>query len=128
VERYGLWSFVWAINTALSRLIPRYNSASVDQRYLELWQQATIDSLGVRPLFREKPKGIATDEAVAYFLGEVDWRALGAKPASLPNDAEPVIIDGKMRRRVGDEYQRIRCPWGELYICNGLPGFFSPAF
>ncbi|MEO5720978.1 MAG: IucA/IucC family protein [Chthoniobacterales bacterium] len=128
VERYGLYGFVWAINTSLARFFPRYKTEQVEQRYLELWQQAAIDSLGVRPLFRRKPKGLATDEAIAYFLGQVDWRALGARAAKLPENAEPLIIDGRMRRRNAAGYDRLECAWGDLFIGNGLPGFFRPAF
>jgi hypothetical protein len=40
-------------------------------RCLELWQQAAIASLNVRPLFRTTPKGMATDEAIAYYLRQI---------------------------------------------------------
>lgn len=128
VERYGLWSFVWAINTSLARFVRHYDSNLVDQRYLELWQQAAINYLGVRPLFRKEPKGLATDEAVAYYLSQIDWRALGARPACLPAAAEPLIIDGRMRRRRQSGYERLESTWGDLFVSDGLPGFFRPAF
>lgn len=128
VERYGLWGFVWPINTSLARYFPRYNARRVEQIYLELWQQAAIKHLGLRPLFRRKPKGMATDEAFSHFLQAADWRALGARPASLPATAEPLLIEGKMRRRGGRVYEKVESAWGELFLKDGLPGFFRPAF
>lgn len=128
VEAYGLWNFVWTINKSLARFQKKYDAAATDQRYLELWQQAAVASLGVRPLFRKEPKGLATDEAVAYFLSQTDWRALGARPAGLPDEAEPLLIDGRMRRRSNGVYDRLECAWGDLFIGKGLPGFFRPAF
>jgi hypothetical protein len=129
VEQYGLWGFVWPINTVLARWFKRYDSDRVDWEYLGLWQQAAIEHLGLRPLFRWQPKGLATDEAIAHFLTEeTDWKALGAKPASLPASAEPLLVDGRMRRRSGIVYDRTECPWGDLYTLNGRPAFFRPAF
>lgn len=128
VERYGLWGFVWPINTAIARHFASYDYLRVEQQYLELWQQAAIEYLGLRPLFRARPKGIATDEAFSYFLQQTDWASLGAQRASLPETAEPLLIEGKMRRRSGRVYERIDSPWGDLFIYDGLPGFFRPAF
>lgn len=128
VERYGLSCFVWAINKTMGRVCPKYNWKLVEQRYLELWQQAAIHSLRLRPLFRKKPKGLATDESVAYFLSQVDWRALGARPASLPETAEALLIEGRMRKRRDAAYDKLECPWGDLFVCKGRPGFFRPAF
>jgi hypothetical protein len=128
VEHYGLWGFVWPINTSLKRFFKRYDSWLVETQYLELWQKAAIQYLNLRPLFRKRPKGIATDEAIACFLSEVDWRSLGASPARLHAAAEPLLVDGRMRRRGGKVYDRLECPWGDLFISNGLPGFFRPAF
>lgn len=128
VERYGLWGFVWPINRTLSRFFDRYDTKLVEQQYLELWQQAAIDYLKVRPLFRAKPRGLATDEAVAYFLRQVDWHALGARPACLPDVAEPLLGEGRKRRRSGRVYERLSGAWGDLYISSGLPAFFRPAF
>ena len=39
VERYGLWGFVWAINTVLSRWFREYDSAGVEDQYLALWHR-----------------------------------------------------------------------------------------
>lgn len=128
VERYGLSSFVWAINKTLAKHFRHYDSLGVERRYLELWQNAAVASLRVRPLFRKTPKGIATDEAMGYYLSQVDWPALGAKPAQLPDSAEALMIEGKMRKRRGDRYLRLECPWGEIFIRDGTPGFFRPAF
>jgi len=128
VERYGLWGFVWPINRSLSRFFAGYDAARVERRYLELWQQAAIDYLRVRPLFRARPRGLATDEAIAYFLRHVDWRGLGARAASLPNTAESLLGEGRMRRRTGRVYDRIESAWGDLFIADGLPAFFRPAF
>jgi hypothetical protein len=66
VERYGLGGFVWPINASLARYFDRYDASLVERRYLEMCQQAAIGYLGIRPLFREHPKGLATDEAIAY--------------------------------------------------------------
>jgi len=128
VERYGLWGFVWPINTSVARFFKGYNSSKVERRYLELWQQAAIDYLGIKPLFRKEPKGLATDETIACFLREVDWPGLGAKPGTLCDTAEPLLVEGRMRRRPGRLYQRLECAWGDLFISDGLPGFFRPAF
>jgi hypothetical protein len=128
VEAYGLSSFVWAIKQTLVRYFRGYNGNLVDQRYLEIWQQAAIDSLGARPLFRKKPKGLATDEAIAYFLDQTDWCALGARKASLPESAEALMIEGRMRKRRDAVYYKLECAWGDLFVCNGRPGFFRPAF
>ena len=43
VETYGLRNFVWVVNTSVARFLPSYDSASVERRYLELWQQAAMD-------------------------------------------------------------------------------------
>ena len=128
VERFGNSAFVWQINASLSRFFKGYDSALVEQRYLELWQQAAIQYLSARPLFRKKPKGLAIDEAITWFLSQVDWRALGARPSHLPDDAEPLRIDRRMRPRNGRVYDRLESPWGDLFMFNGLPGFFRPAF
>ena len=127
VERYGLWGFVWPVNTSVARFFKGYNSTKVERHYLELWQQAAIDFLGIKPLFRREPKGLATDETIACFLRQVDWRGLGAKPGALCDSAEPLLVEGRMRRRPGRIYQRLECAWGELFISDGLPGFFRPA-
>lgn len=128
VERYGLRGFVWPLNTALGRHFKSYRTDKVERRYLELWQAEAVARLGLRPLFRKKPPGLATDEAFSYFLQTTDWRALGGRTASLPAAAEPILIEGRMRRRAGPVYLRVECPWGDLFIHNGLPGFFRPAF
>ncbi len=83
VERYGLLNFLWVLNQTMARFMSGYDSKFVERRYLEIWQQAAIDSMRIRPLFRKKPRGIATDEAIAYFLSQVDWVGLGARRARL---------------------------------------------
>ena len=128
VETYGLRNFVWAVNTSIVRFLPAYDSAAVERRYLELWQQAAIDYLRVRPLFRRKRAGLATDEAVAHYLCHVDWRGLGAVTAGVPTTAEPLILRGRMRRQRGKVYERVTCDWGDLFMFEGLPGFFRPAY
>lgn len=128
VERYGLHGFVWPINTAIARHFARFDHQRVEQRYLELWQEAAIEHLRLRPLFRRQPRGIATDEVFSHFLQQTDWASLGAQRASLPETAEPLLIEGKMRRGQGRVYERVESPWGDLFIYNGLPGFFRPAF
>lgn len=87
-----------------------------------------MDYLRVKPLFRKSPAGLATDEAVAYFLRQTDWGALGAVPAALPGAAEPLRLLGKMRWRSGRSFQRVSSDWGDLFIRDGLPGFFLPAY
>ena len=128
VERYGLGGFVWPINTTMARFFDGYDATLVETRYLELWQQAAIASLNVRPLFRTTPKGMATDEAIAYYLRQIDWRALGAAPARLPGAAEPLLGEGRLRRRSGRVYDRVETEWGDLFISEGRPAFFRPAF
>ena len=73
VERYGLSGFVWALNASLVRSFPAYDAARIDGAYLALWQNAAVRYLGVKPLFRDDPKGLATDEGLAFFLRRVDW-------------------------------------------------------
>lgn len=128
VETYGLRSFVWAINQTMVKFRPAYDWKLVERRYLELWQEAAVSSLRARPLFRKNPKGLATDETVAYFLSQVNWNALGAKRSSLPAAAEPLFIEGRMHRRRGAVYLRVESNWGDLFIFDGRPGFFRPAF
>ena len=71
-------------------------------RLLTRWQRAVMKHLRVEPLFRDEPVGLATDEAIGWFLRHVDWRALGATPhSSLPALAEPVLVDVRLRRRRG---------------------------
>jgi len=119
---------VWAINKTMERFHKRYDGNLVEQRYLEMWQQAAVDSLAARPLFRKEPKGLATDEAVAYFLSQTDWGALGAKRASLPASAEALMIEGRMRKRRDAIYYKLECPWGDLLFAMDDPVFFRPAF
>jgi IucA / IucC family len=129
VERYGLWGFIWSLNTSLARFFPTYDAAAVEDIYLTFWQDAAIQYLGVRPLFRKEPKGLATDEALAYFLRRVDWSSLGCTGgASLPSSAEPLLIERRARRRAKPVYERLECSWGELFFLGGLPAFFRPAF
>ena len=128
VERFGLWGCVWPINASLKRFFKGYDTHLVEQRYLDLWQQATIRHLGLRPLFRKRPKGIATDEAIAYFLSQIDWRNLGAVPSRLHQAAEPLLIGGRVRRLPGRVYLCLGAAWGDFFIHNGLPAFFRPAF
>ncbi len=128
VERYGLSGFVWPINRSVARFLDRYDAALVERRYLELWQEAAVRSLRVRPLFRAEPRGLATDESIAYFLRHTPWRALGGDPSWLPEDAEPLLGEGRMRRRKGQVYERVTCAWGELFVMDGRPAFFQSAF
>jgi hypothetical protein len=71
---------------------------------------------------------MATDEAIADYLRQIDWRASGAVAACLPDAAEPLIGEGRLRRRSGRVYGRIETEWGELFISEGRPAFFRPAF
>ncbi len=128
VEGYGLHNFLWVFNQTMAKFYPAYDSRMVEQRYLEIWQQAAIDALRLRPLFRKKPKGIATDETVAYYLSQVDWIGLGARRARLPARAEALMIEGRMRRRSRGSYFKLSSPWGDLFIRDNQPGFFLPAF
>jgi hypothetical protein len=129
VERYGLRAFVWSLNTSLARFFARYDAEVVEYRYLEMWQEQAIRHLGVEPLISDQPKGLATDEALAYFLSHVDWKSLGCSAgASLPRSAEPLSFGGRPRRHHGPVYQRVECAWGELFLEGGSPAFFRPAF
>ena len=109
VECYGLWGFVWPINRSLSRFFEGYDAEEVERAYSTRWQRAVVRHLNVEPLFREQPVGLATDEAIGWFLRHVDWRALGATPrSSLPASAEPVLVDVRLRRRRGSRYRSRR--------------------
>ena len=127
VERYGLWGFVWPINRSLSRFFAGYDAAYVERAYLTRWQRAVVKHLHVEPLFRADPIGLATDESIGWFLRHVDWRALGATPAaSVPESAEPVRVDARLRRRRGPVYDRVETPWGDLFLDGSHPAFFAP--
>ena len=127
VERYGLWGFVWPINRLLSRFFEGYDAERVERAYLTRWQRAVVKHLGVEPLFRDHPVGLATDEAIGWFLRHVDWRALGATPrSSLPALAEPVLVDVRLRRRRGCGYERVETSWGDLDLDGRHPAFFAP--
>jgi hypothetical protein len=127
VERYGLWGFVWPINRSLSRFFEGYDAGQVERAYLTRWQRAVEKHLNVQPLFREDPVGLATDESIGWFLRHVDWRALGATPGSaVPESAEPVLVDARLRRRRGASYDRVETSWGDLFLDGGHPAFFAP--
>jgi IucA / IucC family len=129
VERYGLLGFVGAVNESMRRFFPRYRAEEVETRYLDLWQQAAVGYLAVKPLFRRKGRGMAIEEAVAHFLDHVDWSAMpGAMSARLPSKVEALLVGGRARRRKGRAYTRIPSSWGDLYIAGSHPAFFRPAF
>lgn len=129
VERDGLRGFLWSVNTSLARFFPRYQAAAVERGYLALWREQGLRFLGLNLRLRRKPRGISTDESLAEFLRQVDWMRLGsAARASLPRNAEPLLIGGRSRRRPGAVYERVECAWGELFLDAGLPAFFCPAF
>jgi hypothetical protein len=128
IEGYGQHGFVWPINHVMSRYARRYDSARVTREYLELWQHAARFYTNVTPVLRTRPSGLAADEAVAYYLRETDWDALGAAPAVLPRQAQPLLIDGRACRRAGRVYERVEGAWGDLYLNRGLPEFFHAAY
>ncbi len=133
VDRYGLGSFVWAVNHSLARFFPGYSARAVEHAYLHLWQRAVVGYLGVMPLHRPRQRGrltgIAIDEAVAHYLEHTDWASLGARAASLPaSGAEPLLITARALRRVGRGYRRIAGTWGDLFIDGTRPAFLRPAF
>ncbi len=129
VERHGLGAFVWSVNTVVARHVARYDAAAVERGYLALWQAHARAALAVEPRIYERPRGLATDEAIAHFLAHVDWTRLGGVGgATLPSAVEPLPIAGPTRRRRGPHYQRVTCAWGDLYIDDGCPAFLRPAF
>jgi hypothetical protein len=128
VERYGLWGFVWPLNTSVARFVRGYDAATVEHAYLALWQEAARFYTNVTPLPRRHPKGLATDEATAYYLQHVDWSSLGAVSASLPEAAVPLMIGGRAPRRSGRVYHRIESAWGDIFVFAGKPVFFRPAY
>lgn len=129
VDRYGLAGFVWPLNRSLRRYVRRYDWRAVDEAYLELWQEAAMFYMNVEPLRRRSaPKGIATDESVAYYLRHTDWKRLGAVPASVPASAHALRVEGYVRRRSGRVYDRVETDWGDIYLQSGLPVFFRAAY
>ncbi len=129
VERYGLRAFVWSVNTSLARFVRRYDATRVEHAYLALWRDEVMRQLCVDPQITTRPPGLAIDEAIAYYLAHVDWRAMGARPgATLAANAEPLPHDGVLRRRSGAVYARVESAWGDLYIDRGRPAFLAPAF
>ncbi|MEO8352619.1 MAG: IucA/IucC family protein [Chthoniobacteraceae bacterium] len=127
VVRWGLRGFVWSLNTSLARFFPKYRATVVERAYLALWQEQAVRWLGVKPIFRRMPRDFAIDDAMADNLRHIDWTPLGATGgASLAREAEPLLIGGLTRRRRGADYERIECPWGDLYLDAGRPAFFRP--
>jgi len=129
VERWGLSAFVWSVNASTARYFPRYDARRVERAYLALWRDEVIRHLRVEPLISRAPRGLATDEALTYYLSHVDWAAAGGRNgARLPASAEALPHHGILRRRAGAVYQRIESEWGDLYVDRGSPAFFRPAF
>ena len=132
-DRYGLASFVWAINRSLDRFFPGYAARAVERAYLHLWQRASIGYLGVEPQLRTTRAGVATglamDEAVAHFLEHADWGRRGTDGnRGLPRQAEAVRVGRRATRRPGARYTRVESGWGDLYLEGTLPAFFRSAF
>jgi hypothetical protein len=129
VELYGLRAFVWSVNTSLARFVRGYRAARVERAFLELWQEAARQHLRVEPELTARPWGLATDEAIAWYLAHADWRRAGASGgARLPATAEPLPIVERATRRRGPVYDRLESAWGDLYVHDGQPRFFRPAF
>jgi len=129
VEIFGLRILVANINASLARFFGNYDATRVARAYLRLWQQASARFLRIRPPFRKNPEGLATDEALACFLRNVDWKGLGSTGgACLPGLAERLLIERQVRRQSGPVYERLECAWGDLFLRKGLPAFFRPAF
>jgi hypothetical protein len=129
VEQYGLRALVWSINTSLARYFRGYRAARVELGYLELWQEAARELLGVEPEISRLPWGLATDEALAWYLEHADWKRAGAvSGAQLSRDAEPLPSFERLGRKRGRVYGRVDCAWGELYLDGDRPVFFRPAF
>ena len=129
VELYGLRAFVKSLNASLARYFTGYDAAVVDHEYLALWQAQATSCLGVKPLIDRRTKGLATDEAIAYWLANVNWGRLGAGGRiALPAGAERLPMGTPFRRRAGRVYQRIECAWGDLFLEGNRPVFFRPAF
>lgn len=129
VERWGLSAFVWSVNVSIARYFRRYDARRVERAYLALWRDEVIRHLRVEPRISRSPRGLATDEALSYYLSHADWAAAGGRAnARLPTAAEPLPHHGTLRRRAGPVYRRIESEWGDLYIDRGSPAFFRPAF
>ena len=129
VELFGLRILVANINASLARFFEGYGAGAVRRAYRMLWQEAAVRFLGIWPPVRRNPSGLATDEALACFLRRVDWKRLGSAGGfSLPDAAESLSIERGVRRRAGPVYERMECPWGDLFFARGLPAFFRPAF
>jgi hypothetical protein len=129
VERYGLWGYVWLLNTVLERDFPSYDSSTVERAYLELWQDQARRFLGVTPELCRDGHGIATDEAIAEYLRLQDWRHHGATGGhSLPERVEPFVYEPRARPRRGPVYDRLESAWGDIYLSGGVPVFFRPSF
>jgi hypothetical protein len=128
VEIYGLRQFVRAVNRSLTGCIARYDARRVEHEYLRLWQEQAVRRLGVKPMIVRHRGGLATDEALAYFLQHVDWHRLGASsPVALPPRVQAVPTGQPTRRLVGPAYRRVECPSGDLFLEDNRPAFFRPA-
>jgi hypothetical protein len=121
VERFGLRGFVWAINASLSRYYRGYRQTHVERQYLGMWQDELVQRLGVRARPRRERLGLAVDEAFSEFWRRVDWGELGAREVK-QQAAKPIL------KTQGGTLMRIDCPWGELFLEQGTPAWFRPAF
>jgi hypothetical protein len=133
VDRYGLHSFVWALNRSLERFFPGYASRVVEHAYLELWQRAAVAYLGVRPERRTREpsaagSGLFMDEAIAHFLRARDWASHDLRASALPVGAQALMISGRAQRKRGPAYRALDTSFGQLFLDGTLPAFFRPAF
>jgi hypothetical protein len=129
VEKYGLKAFVWSINTSLARYFKRYDAHSVERHFLVAWQDEVKRHLRVDPELSTTPWGLATDEALAYYLAHVDWASAGSRRGiTLPASAEPLPSGKRFQRRAGPVYDCVESHWGDLYLDRGRPVAQRPAF
>ncbi len=129
VEKFGLKAFVWSVNTSLARYFKRYDARAVERRFLVAWQDQVKHHLCVEPQISTKPWGLATDEALAYYLAHVDWERAGSRSGvTLPTSAERLPTGERFRRRAGPVYDRVESDWGDVYLDRGRPVAQRPAF
>ena len=126
VERFGLRGFIWSINTSLIRYFPRYKARAIEREYLTLWRSETQRYLHIRPQLRTDRVGIRIDEAIATYLRE-RWSA--PKRHRLPKGAEPLTRGKGSHSAVSASgLGRVESAWGDLFLSEGVPAYFYPAF
>jgi hypothetical protein len=127
VNGHGLQGSVWVIHRGLRAAFPDVRFTKLEGAYLSMWRTAVNHHLGVDPIPFRGPGGIPVNEAMQAFFSRVSWRELGARPSRLPRGARVRWI-GDGPKRAAARGLALETAWGEVFIVDGSPAFFRPAF